>query len=241
MKKLLLPTLLLIAHLCFSSSVEEDLKMKVEKFLIELNSDTLKLDTAVFAPKYYSLFKKRNHREITKWTLTFKNVSDSNNVIIVSYKRYNQYYGEMNSECGFVFFKIKDQWLITDSYDFLIEEKINFKIEGEKVKGLWDRYKTEEITSITQLLKLEVIEEPIPYEIDKNSIKGKLKLTNNSKYDISEITILIEHFDKNGKSSSTSKKYLFDTIKSGGYKIFDWSTFDCYNCNTRKYKILFYK
>ncbi len=69
--------------------------------------------------------------------------------------------------------------------------------------------------------------------------KGRLKLVNDSKYDISSIIIVIEHFDEKGKSSSVTKKVLYDIVKSGGYKIFEWIEFDCFNCNKRKFKILF--
>jgi hypothetical protein len=72
-------------------------------------------------------------------------------------------------------------------------------------------------------------------------MEGKLRIINNSDYDIQWIKILIEHFDSQGKSVNTDYKYVSDIVRKNGYREFEWLTTDCDKCVRQEFKINFVK
>lgn len=72
-------------------------------------------------------------------------------------------------------------------------------------------------------------------------MKGRLRLINDSKYDVKSIDILIEHFDSEGISVNTDHEKIYKIIRSGGYLEFDWYSSDCSSCETQEFQISFTK
>jgi hypothetical protein len=69
------------------------------------------------------------------------------------------------------------------------------------------------------------------------SKEGKLKLINNSDFDLEGIKILIEHFDNEGNSVNTSNDYVSGIIRKHGYREFSWYTPECSKCEKQEFSI----
>ncbi|WP_165872270.1 hypothetical protein [uncultured Tenacibaculum sp.] len=139
----------------------------------------------------------------------------------------------------FLIKKIDKRKKIVNSQD-LISFNLNFKVEHKKWDYLWDLQKNEIINDITKNLKLEVVssdKEPL----SNNLQEGKLKIVNNSDYDVKNIEIVIDHFDADGISVNTDVRVIKDIIRSKGYREFNWSSYDCSKCVSQKYKVNFFE
>ena len=131
------------------------------------------------------------------------------------------------------------KWQIDDSYGF-VSERLNFDIADTQWDFYWDRKKEEVLKELQSKLKLSVLVKGYRTTYSDYA-RGKLKLENNSDYDIKGVTILIEHFDKDGLSVNTDKKTVWDIIRKHGYREFDWITGDCAKCVKQEFKISFTK
>lgn len=136
----------------------------------------------------------------------------------------------------FVVSKENDNWKISNSYN-LIGYYLNFSIEDTQWNTYWDIKKSNVLAEVMDNIELEIITNG--RKGYGTSMKGNLRLVNNSNYDVKNIEILIEHFDKNGISVNTDSEYVLETIRSKGYREFDWYTSDCASCETQEFKIKF--
>src|SRR5690606_6720849 len=123
---------------------------------------------------------------------------------------------------------------ISDSYN-LIGFYLNFQVEDTQWQTYWDSKKSEILKEVIDNLKLEIITKG--YKKYDDAMAGELRLVNNSNYDLKNIEILIEHFDKDGVSVNTDNTYVSEVIRAKGYREFDWISFDCSKCNTQTFKI----
>ncbi len=103
----------------------------------------------------------------------------------------------------------------------------------------WGYGKNNIIKHLQENLKLEVVKTANVNKYGRSI--GKLRLTNNSEYDITDIYILIEHFDKNKKSVNTDTEFIYDIIRKNGYREFSWSTSNCSKCWSQKFQINYTK
>jgi hypothetical protein len=138
----------------------------------------------------------------------------------------------------FIVSKLNGAWKITDSYN-LIGFNINFRVVDTQWETYWDIKKAEILEEVKSNLKLEIVEEGYRPFFGGEFLKGKLRLNNNSDYDIEGTTVLIEHFDKNGISVNTDKTGVYDIIRSKGYREFNWYSSDCSKCVKQTFKIEF--
>jgi len=134
--------------------------------------------------------------------------------------------------------KINGEWKISDANN-LINLNLNFQVEDTQWNQYWDIKKANILHEIMDNLKLEIIDKG--YKIYGDMMKGKLRLVNNSNYDLKGIEVLIEHYDKDGISVNTDKAYVYDVIRSKGYRELEWITLDCAKCETQQVKIKFVK
>lgn len=171
------------------------------------------------------------------YRLTTEQKSD-NNVIVTSIGKAPGLFGiVVETRNQFSVTKISGQWKIDDSFG-LIGLFLNFSIEDTQWNTYWDIKKSKILKEVMDSLKLEIVKAG-----SKNyygdAMEGNLRIVNSSSYDLKDLEILIEHFDRNGKSVNTDDKFVFDIIRSKGYREFDWYTSDCENCYSQKFQIKF--
>lgn len=158
-------------------------------------------------------------------------------VIVTSIGKGNGIFGNIiEVRNQFVIAKVSGNWKISDSYN-LIGYYLNFSVEDTQWQSYWDIKKSNILTEVINSLNLEII--TTGEKAYKTSMRGDLRLVNKSKYDIKNIEILIEHFDKDGVSVNTDNVYVNSVIRSDGYREFDWYTTDCASCITQTFKIKF--
>jgi hypothetical protein len=134
--------------------------------------------------------------------------------------------------------KINDNWKIDDSYN-LIHVTPNFSIEG--IRNAFDSEKIQIIKDVEKNMSFEILQSGQKRKYSDDVIAGKLRIYNNTEYDIKSLDLTIEHFDYSGSSVNTDNITVYEVIKSKGYKDEDWSTFDCGNCVRQEIKFDLYK
>ena len=161
-----------------------------------------------------------------------------NTFLVTSIGQSTDIFGAVNkTQIDFTVSKINDEWKISDAHD-LIGLNLNFQVEDTQWDTYWDIKKANILHEIMDNLKLEIVNKGYR-SYDGDVMKGKLRLVNNSNYDLKGIEVLIEHFDKDGISVNTDNTSVYDVIRSNGYREFDWTTFDCAKCVTQQFKIKF--
>lgn len=173
--------------------------------------------------------------EKDNYQLTAERKTDDS-VVVTSIGKANGPFGNIvEVRNQFLIKKIDGIWKITDSYN-LIGYYLNFQVEDTQWQTYWDNKKSVILSEVIDNLKLEIISKGKP-TYSGRSREGELRLVNNSDYDVKNIEILIEHFDKNGISVNTDNEYVNDVIRSKGYREFDWYTSDCSKCSKQEFKI----
>lgn len=234
-------TFLLIALIGFiftyCSSPEDKALKVVDNFLsqandeIEGNLDTTKITQQINdLIKIYSGFASKDG-----WTLSVNEKNDS--VIIVESvgKSYNALGQPIKIKQKFKLKQVNNEWIIYDTYN-VIRLFLAMDIVDRDWDFFWDIEKFEIMKHLKDNLKLEVIEKGHQTYFG-DSAEGKIRLTNDSEYDIRNVNVLIEHYDRDGRSVNTDTEYVLDIIRKNGYREFDWYTNDCSNCYEQKFEI----
>lgn len=138
----------------------------------------------------------------------------------------------------FLVSKINGAWKIVDSYN-LIGFNIDFRVVDTQWENYWDIKKSVILKEVMDNIKLEIVEKGYRPFYGGETVKGKLRLTNNSDYDIEGIDVIIEHFDKDGISVNTGETGVYDIIRSKGYREFNWYSSNCSKCVKQTFKIKF--
>lgn len=221
-----------------SNPEKESLKV-VDNFLtqfndeIEGNGDTTKIDKKLFELiKTYGGFLSKDG-----WSLNFNQKNDSTILIESVGKTHNSFGQPIEIKQKFLLKNTTGQWIIYDTYN-LLPLFLNMDIVDRDWDFFWDIEKNEILTELQDSLKLEIIRNGYKNSYS-DAVKGELRLVNNSQYDIRNVSILIEHFDKDGRSVNTDDEYIPDIIRANGYREFDWYTSDCDKCSKQEFKIKF--
>jgi hypothetical protein len=209
----------------------------VDKVLTQINDKKEgNLDTTVFSSDYYKIFKSNPIYSTNDWSLKFKKQNDSIFIVEANGKTHNGFGMEIKNHQEFKLVIRDGKFKIIDSYN-LIALFLNMEIVEKEWTFFWDKQKEDIINELEQNLKLEVLKKGFHKYTDASS--GELRLINNSKYDISNVEILIEHYDNEGKSVNTDTESVSEIIRANGYREFDWYTSNCRSCETQKFKIKF--
>lgn len=209
----------------------------VDKVLTQIN-DKIEgnLDTTVFEPEYFDLFKTSFIYFTNDWELKLKQQNDSIFIVESNGKTHNAFGMELKNHQEFKLAKRDGKLQIIDTYN-LIGLFLNMKVVDKEWDFYWDKQKEDIVKDLEGKLELEVVTKG--HKKYSSSVVGDLKLINNSDYDISNVEILIEHFDSDGKSVNTDTEYLSEVIRANGYREFDWYTSDCKSCSKQQFSIKF--
>jgi hypothetical protein len=232
--------ILLIFIFFISCKTKEDIvKDVVTEFLAEINDQTKTLNKDLMTEKYAIFFKDKSYYTAEKWELSVKPENDS--VILVEAKGHTHNGFGQPTELlqSFSLTNKNGGWKIFNSYN-LIADELDFKVVDTDWEFSWDRAKDDILRKLQDELNLKVVV-PSHCSYFGDSKEGKLKLINNSDYDIMGVTILIEHFDYQGRSVNTDHTYITDIIRKHGYREFNWYTSNCSQCVSQKFKINFIK
>ncbi len=240
MKKFTL--ILAIAGMTFLNSCknrEDKVKDVVNEFLTEINDQTKTLNKDLMTENFAKFLKGKIYYTAEKWELTVKPEHDSIIVVESKGKTHNGWGQPVENLQGFTLTNKFGDWKISDSYK-LVADELDFEVVDTQWDFYWDRRKDEIFQELVNSLKLEVIV-PGHGNYWTDSRQGKLRLVNNSDYDIQRVKILIEHFDNNRNSVNTDHEYVSNIIRKHGYREFDWYTGDCAKCFKQEFKINFVK
>ena len=243
MKKFPLIFILLGLLLLYSCKSKEDkAKDIVDNFIKQINDKKIKIEDIDFtkvSDDYKELFLRINDFYYSEnRVLSLESDSDSS-IIVKSMGTNINSLGQPDKICQeFTLKKRKNgDWEITNSYNVLALF-LDFEIVDHQWEFYWDKQKTNILKELQEKLELKVLV-PGYREYFSEYVKGKLKLINNSDYDIKGVNILIEHYDSEGKSVNTDNASVYDIIRKHGYREFDWLTGDCSKCTKQEFKINF--
>ena len=209
----------------------------VKKFLTEINDDTKTLSQDLMTENFAVFFKGKRYYTSQDWILTVKPENDSTIIVESKGKTHNGFGQPTELLQGFVLTNKYGKWQIYNSYN-LVAEFLDFEVVDTQWNFYWDRDKDDILEELQEKLELKVLVQGYRSYYSSYA-KGKLRITNNSNYDIKGVKILIEHFDSQGKSVNTDNAYVWDIIRKNGYREFEWLTGDCDKCERQEFKINF--
>lgn len=237
MKKLLL--LLNIFMLFMSCEKPEDKAIKiVDEFLTQVNDQTKTVNEELLSENFKKFFTGKSYYTSRDWKLTFEPITESKFVVESRSESYNGWGQPIEMVQGFTLTTKYGGLLISDSYNFIVDD-LAFRVVDTEWDFYWDRTKYQILDELKEKLTLEVVTPGYTPYYTNDFRKGMLRLVNNSAYDVENVRIQIEHFDRNGKSVNTDYAYPGSIIRSNGYKEFEWLTTDCARCYKQTYKIIF--
>lgn len=209
----------------------------VDEFLTEINDPLKKLNNKLMTDRFGEEFQHRSYYTSKKWNLVSNIENDSIIVVSSQGQTFNGYGRPVEIVQRFALTNKYGKWQICDSYNLMNCDVLDFKIVNVDWNFFWDRKKIDILKHLQKNLILKVV---VPgHHTSSDRVEGRLKLVNNSDFDVTDITILIEHFDKNGRSVNTSHETIYDYIRKGGYREFKWHSYDCANSYKQTFKINF--
>ena len=229
--------LISILFLYSCKSKEDKAKDVVAKFLTEINDTYKEVDKNLMTKQFDSLLHNQGYFLSQDWKLSLKNNNDSLIVFEAKSETHNGFGNVIEKVQYFYLEYLNGSWKIYDSHNF-ISNKLDFFIVNYNWSSLTDIEQNEIIEDLKDKLELKILV-PAYGNIYNDSKKGKLKLINNSDFDIKDVTVQIEHFDKNGQSVNINNKIITDIIRSHGYREFEWYTSNCSECHEQDFKIIF--
>ncbi len=218
-------------------SKEDKAKDVVNEFLTQINDQTKTLNNDLMTEKYASFFKDKSFYTSEKWELTVKPENDSVLIVEAKGNTHNGFGQPTEILQAFSLTNKFGGWKIFNSYKLTVDE-LDFEIVDTQWDFYWDITKYDILKQLYDNLELKEIV-PAYSSYFSDSKQGKLKLINNSDYDIKGVNILIEHFDSQGNSVNTDHTSVYDIIRKHGYREFDWFTNDCSKCVKQTFKINF--
>lgn len=233
-----------IAVLALNSCIEpEDTVTEiVDQFLTEINDPERKqkgINYSVLKDDYLELFKNNSYYLLENWELSAKKETDTTYIVEAIGKTSNAFGMTLEEYKGFALKKVNGEWKIFNSYK-LIADEIDFEVVDTQWDFYWDTKKARILKEVQDSLRLEIKRKGYKSYFG-DAMEGELRLVNNTNYDLKGVKILIEHFDKDGKSVNTDDESVYDIIRAGGYREFDWYTSDCSKCSTQEFRINFIK
>jgi len=242
MKKFTLILLSLGLTFLYSCKSKEDtVKDIVERFMKQINDEKIQkkdLDFSSVTPHYMDIFLANSYYTAQTWTLVSEVESDTSMVVKSTGKTFNSAGTPTDIHQEFHLKKINGEWKITNSLN-LLALFLDFEIVDQDWDFFWDYEKCDILKQLQDKVKLEILVPGHCGYFSCENREGKLKLINNSDYDIKGVRILIEHYDSQGNSVNTDNTSVYDIIRKQGYREFDWYTSDCSKCKKQEFKINF--
>lgn len=223
-----------ILHGC--NNVENKSIAIVKEFLKDVNTPTRQINKELLTDAFWEDMNSGRIYTSDNWKFTSAAQNDSIVMVSAQGQTVNGFGRPIEIEQKFGLTNKYGKWQIFESYNFIVCDDLDFKIVDTDWWFYWDRQKIKILKHLQDNLKLEVV--TLGYHV-YNGVKGRLRLVNNSDYDITDIKILIEHFDSAGRSINTDHEIISDYIRKGGYREFDWYTRDCAKSYRQTFKINF--
>jgi hypothetical protein len=235
--------LMLFIAMILASCENEEKKAEgvVNEFLTLINGESYKgelLDDKIITKNYELFFKENRFFTSNNWKLNLKSKNDS--IVIVESKSQGTNSFGVVSELIQTFYLKKENFKIYDSNN-LVTNYSDFDIIGIDWESLSDMKRNEIFKNIKDNLTVKVIEKGYKVGSKSDYVEGVIRVYNNSKYDIKNLKVLIEHFDNNKKSVNTDQEYINDIVRKNGQREASWITPDCFDCEEQEVKINFIK
>ena len=239
-----------LIFLCSFDNNNDDAQEVVEKFMTfikngqnreEMTRDSARKYLYFLTESYFDLYANASSvYDSQSWNLKSQTVSDTSVIIKSTGQTFSNSFGQpMKLHQEFLLKKNNGAWRIANTFN-LIAYNIDFEIADNQWEFYWDVEKNSILNDLKKNVKLEIL---VAGHTESSSefVKGELKITNNSNYDIKNLKILIDHFDSEGKSANTDNAYVSDIIRKRGYRELNWITGDCSKCVKQEFKISFMK
>ncbi|MDE5637193.1 MAG: hypothetical protein K2I43_04125, partial [Alistipes sp.] len=209
----------------------------VKEFLKDANTPSREINKRLLTDAFWEDMNSGRFYTSDNWQFTSTVQNDSTVIVSARGQTVNGFGRPIEIEQRFGLTNKYGKWQIFESCNFIVCRDLDFRLVDTDWWFYWDRQKIRILKHLQDNLKLEVV---VPgYHVYNNGVKGRLRLVNNSDYDITGITILIEHFDSAGRSINTDHEIISDYIRKGGYREFDWYTSDCAKSCRQTFKINF--
>ncbi len=229
--------LICVISLYSCKSRESKVEDVVNKFLTEINDNTKALSQDLMTEEFIAFFKGKSYYTAQEWILTVKPENDSTITVESKGKTHNGWGQPVEVLQAFALTNKYGGWKIFSSYN-LVADEIDFQVVDTQWDFYWDTRKDRILKELQEKLELKVLV-PGSRSYYSRYTKGKLRIVNDSDYDIKGVKILIEHFDSQGKSVNTDYTYVSDIVRKNGYREFEWLTGDCDKCVRQEFKINF--
>jgi hypothetical protein len=219
---------------------KDQAKDLVSRFLTETSDahfNRKSMDYSIFTSDFKAVFDSSGYYPLINPTLSIQSESDSMIVVISKGTATNVLGVEIEDQQEFRLKNIQGNWKIDNSNNFLVDHA-NFKFVGDEYEQLWDKEQSIALNQVQENVLLEVVKSPEGF-IFSDSRNGMFKLINNSDFDIRKLRISIEHFDSEGHSVNTDEEIVHDVIRKHGYRVINWFSKDCLNCDSQKFKVIF--
>lgn len=231
MKQILFLTLLLSLFSCKNS--ENNSENVVKKLLEEINSTQEKIDKSNLSKEMSDLISDIPTSHSENWKLSTEKTENGTFIVTANSKTTNLagLENEINQK-----FEVKEGKII-NSQHFFHPDVFQFEIVNKEFDNFWD---IEKMNAYREVEKNVIISYKSPtINPFSNSLSGFLKIENNSKFDIKNLRILVEHFENDGTQVKTDEEWIDGILRAGGKQKLEWYTRDCDNCSEQKFKILF--
>lgn len=166
-----------------------------------------------------------SYYKIEEWKLKSKSTDNGKYKVDVEGTAVNGFGAKLNRTPTFIVEKQNDKWVITDSYDFAVIDKM------ETAYGKSDMEKHKMMEDMKEKVKIEDWTFSSSYG---GSVKGNGTIVNNSDVAVSFVKFVVEYKDKSGNIVNTDETYAVggDDLLPGQRRKFEWYTSNCYDCNT---------
>ena len=222
-------------------SKEDKAKEIVNNFMKQISDKNTKKENVNFndlSDDYKKLFIHNYYFPSNDWTLTAEPESDTSIIVSATGKTFNGFGWPRELHQEFAVKKRNGEWKITNSFNVL-DQFINFFIVDKRWEFYWDKEKHDILEDLKKNLKIEVLVKGYS-EYNSEYAKGRVKVINDSDYDINSVKILMEHFDNDGNSINTDD-FIIHAIKKHSYTEYDWIIDNCSKCVRQEFKILLTK
>ncbi|MCZ8284702.1 MAG: FxLYD domain-containing protein [Bacteroidia bacterium] len=171
------------------------------------------------------LLMKNSYYKVSEWKLSTKE-KDGKTVVIVEGTTTNGFGAKLDRNVAFVTEKQNGTWVIVDSYDFFVFDKI----KDSYALGKSDLEKQKIMDDVREKVVIEDWEFRSSYG---NSIKGTGIIINNSDIPVNFIKVEITYRDKSGNVTNTDESFAIDSddLEPGQKRSFEFYTANCYSCN----------
>lgn len=236
----------LIMTLCISAYTYRDsinslfvsgAQKSVNKALLYFNSQNFEQNESglsLFGTDFtVKLLMKYPYYKVEGWKLLDKGEKDGKHIIFVDGTTVNGFGAKLERKPIFVVEKIGNDWIITDTYDLFVFDKIHSSYSvGKSDMGK---------SKMMEDLKEKVIIEKWGFESTYgNSIKGEGTVANTSEIPVSFVKLQITYYDRKDNITNSDETYaISDELLPGQKRTFEWYTSSCYQCNRATIQLKF--